>query len=83
MIHHGAAELVLPTVTGFAVKQAVVTLRTHKIKIEPLLCAAGLSARDFGGAVSDESPISHRVSAQAQAKFLSNAAEAMDDSAFC
>jgi hypothetical protein len=79
---HGAAELALPTVTGFAARQAVAMLLEYKIAIAPLLRAAGLSERDFGRAVGDGSPTSHRVSAQAQAKFLDYAAEAMDDGAF-
>lgn len=75
-------ELALPTVTGFAASQALAMLREKKIAIAPLMRASGLSERDFGRAVGDESPISHRVSAQAQARFLDNAAEAMEDSAF-
>ena len=57
-------------------------LRKHKIAIAPLLRASGLPDRDFSRAVGDESPTNHRVSAQAQAKFLNCAAEAMDDSIF-
>jgi hypothetical protein len=78
----GAAGRALPTVTGFAVVQAVAMLRKHNIAVAPLLRAAGLSEPDFGRAAGDQSMTSHRVSAQAQAKFLGYAAEAMDDSAF-
>lgn len=78
----GAAEPALPTVTRFAAKQAVATLRKHKIAVAPLLRAAGLFEYDFSREADDDNPISNRVSARAQAKFLDLSAEAMDDSAF-
>jgi AraC-like DNA-binding protein len=72
-------ESALPTVTGFAAKQAIAALRKRGVASAPLLRRAGLSERDL--AAEGGSPIG-RVSAQAQAKFLDHAAEAMDDSAF-
>jgi AraC-like DNA-binding protein len=74
------SEQVLPTVTGFAARQAIAALRRHNIATAPLLRRAGLSDYDF--ARGDSSPLHHRVSAVGQAKFLDYAAEAMDDSAF-
>jgi hypothetical protein len=73
---------VLPTATGFAAKQAIAALRNHHIATAPLLRRAGLSEHDFAGAENDGNPVSHRVSAVAQVKFLDYAAEAMNDSAF-
>ena len=73
-------EQVLPTVTGFAARQAIAALRKHNIATAPLLRGAGLSEYDF--ARHDSSPLHHRVSAVGQARFLDYAAEAMDDSAF-
>ena len=73
-------EQVLPTVTGFAARQAIAALRKHNIATAPLLRRAGLSEYDF--ARHDSSPLHHRVSAVGQARFLDYAAEAMDDSAF-
>ena len=77
---HGAAELALPTVTGFAARQAVAMLRVQDCNRAATACSRSIRAglRSSG----DGSPTSHRVSAQAQAKFLDCAAEAMDDSAF-
>jgi hypothetical protein len=37
----------LPTVTGFAAKQAIAALRTHNINIAPLLRRAGLLEKDL------------------------------------
>jgi AraC-like DNA-binding protein len=73
---------VLPTATGFAAREAIAALRNHHIEIAPLLRRAGLSEHDFAGTENDGNPISHRVSAVAQVKFLDYAAEAMNDSAF-
>jgi hypothetical protein len=70
----------LPTVTGFAAKQAIAALQTHKINTAPLLHRAGLSEQGLEAA--RRSPQQHRVSAIAQARFLDYAAEALDDSAF-
>ena len=71
---------VLPTVTGFAARQAIAALRKHNIATAPLLRRAGLSEYDF--ARRDSGPLHNRVPALGQAKFLDYAAEAMDDSAF-
>jgi AraC-like DNA-binding protein len=73
-------EQLLPTVTGFAARQAISALRKHNIATAPLLQRAGLSEQDFGAGGSN--PLHHRVSAVGQARFLDYAAEAMDDSAF-
>jgi AraC-like DNA-binding protein len=70
----------LPTVTGFAAKQAIAALRTNQINPAPLLHRAGLSEQDL--AAAEPSPLHHRVSAGGQARFLDYAAEALDDSAF-
>jgi AraC-like DNA-binding protein len=70
----------LPTVTGFAAKQAIAALRKRGVAIVSLLRRAGLSERDLAGVGG--SPTDHRVPAEAQARFLDYAAEAMDDSAF-
>jgi AraC-like DNA-binding protein len=70
----------LPTVTGFAAKQAIAALQTHKISAAPLLHRAGLSEQGLEAA--GRSPLHHRVSAVGQARFLDYAAEALDDSAF-
>ena len=74
------AQRVLPTVTGFAVGQAIAALQKHDIAIGPLLHRAGLSERDF--AATDGDPLHHRISAVRQAEFLNYAAEARNDSAF-
>jgi hypothetical protein len=74
------AQRVLPTVTGFAVGQAIAALQKHDIAIGPLLHRAGLSERDF--AATDGDPLHHRISAVRQAEFLNHAAEARNDSAF-
>ena len=71
---------VLPTVTGFAAKQAISALRKNNIATAPLLQRAGLSEYDL--AAGGSNPLNHRVSAVGQARFLDYAAEAMDDSAF-
>jgi AraC-like DNA-binding protein len=76
MISHGTGS-VLPTVTGFAAKQAIAALRKRGVTLAPLLHQAGLSERDLA---SDGNFV--RVAAIAQAKLLGLAAEAMDDSAF-
>jgi hypothetical protein len=70
----------LPTVTGFAAKQVVAALRKRGVVTAPLLHRAGLSEHDFEAGRG--SPTNHRVSAEAQAKLLDYAAEAMGDSAF-
>jgi len=70
----------LPTVTGFAVGQAIAALRKRDIAVAPLLRRAGLSERDF--AAADADPLHHRISAIRQAKFLDYAADASSDSAF-
>jgi AraC-like DNA-binding protein len=70
----------LPTVTGFAAKQAIAALRTHNINVDPLLHRAGLSEQEL--AAAGHNPLHRRVSAVGQARFLDYAAEALDDSAF-
>jgi hypothetical protein len=70
----------LPTVTGFAAKQAIAALRARNINAAPLLHRAGLSERDL--AAAGHNPLHRRVSAVGQARFLDYAAEALDDSAF-
>jgi AraC-like DNA-binding protein len=72
----------LPTVTGFAAKQAIAVLRTHSINTAPLLHRAGLSEQDLAATSHSHSLLHHRVSAVGQARFLDYAAEAIDDSAF-
>jgi AraC-like DNA-binding protein len=79
MTGHGAG-LPFPTVTGLGAKQAIAELQRRGVATAPLLRRAGLSELDL--AARSGSPIGHRVSAEAQAKFLDYAAEAMDDSAF-
>jgi hypothetical protein len=69
------ARQVLPTATGFAARQAIATLRKHRIAVDPLLRLVGLSERDF-----DNQQV--RISAAAQSKLLEYAAEALNDSAF-
>jgi AraC-like DNA-binding protein len=66
---------ILPTVTGFAAKQAVDALRRRGIAPEPFLQATGLDEGD----VADPH---RRVPATAQAKLLELAAEAAGDTAF-
>ena len=73
----GRTARALPTVTGFAAKQAIAALRKRGIAATPLLRRAGLSERALAGDFD-----SHPMSALAQAKVLDFAAEAMDDSAF-
>jgi hypothetical protein len=70
----------LPTVTGFAAKQAIAELRKHNIATAPVLHRAGLSEHDI--ATAGGNPEDRRISAIGQARFLDHAAEAMDDSAF-
>jgi AraC-like DNA-binding protein len=79
-VTEGRTEQVLPTVTGFAARQAIAALRKHNIATAPLLRRAGLSECNF--ATADASPLHHRVSAVGQANFLEYAAEAIDDGAF-
>jgi hypothetical protein len=69
----------LPTVTGFAAKQAMAALRTHNINTAPLLHRAGLLEQDL--AAAGHGPLHNRVSAVGQARLLDYAAEALDDSA--
>ncbi len=64
-----------PTVTGFAIKCAIATLRKRNIAPRPLLHRAGLFEQDF-----DDPQV--RVPAASQGDFLNYAAEAMDDTAF-
>ncbi len=64
----------LPTATGFAAVQAVAALRDHKIDPAPLLQRVGLSEQDF----KDDQ---RRISADAQARLLESAAEALHDPA--
>jgi AraC-like DNA-binding protein len=71
-------ELSLPTVMGFAVKQAIVALRKRGVATASLLHRAGLSESEFGSGGF----VDHRVPAEAQAKLLDYAAELMGDSAF-
>ena len=73
---------VLPTATGFAAKEAIAALRKRHVEIAPPLRRAGLSEHDLAHAEDDGNPITHRISAIAQVKFLDFAAEAMNDSAF-
>ena len=54
-------EQLLPTVTGFAAREAISVLRKHDIAIAPLLQRAGLSEYDF--AAGDSNPVHRRVSA--------------------
>jgi AraC-like DNA-binding protein len=68
----------LPTVTGFAVTQAIAALQKRDIATAPLLRQAGLSELVIG----DSNPLHHRIAAIAQAKFLDLAAETIGDSAF-
>jgi AraC-like DNA-binding protein len=73
---------VLPTATGFAAKEAIAALRKRHVEIAPLLRRAGVSEHDLAHAENDDNPITHRISAVAQVKFLDYAAEAMNDSVF-
>jgi AraC-like DNA-binding protein len=66
---------VLPTATGFAARQAIALLRKRNIEVAPLLRRVGLSERDLDTR-------ERRISANAQAKLLECAAEALGDSAF-
>jgi hypothetical protein len=67
-VTEGGTEQVLPTVTGFAARQAIAALRKRNIATAPLLRRAGLSDYDFPR--GDGSPLHHRISAVGQAKFL-------------
>ena len=66
---------VLPTATGFAARQAIDALRKRDIEVAPLLRRVGLSEGDLDNR-------QRRISANAQAKLLECAAEALGDSAF-
>jgi Arabinose-binding domain of AraC transcription regulator, N-term len=66
---------VLPTATGFAARQAIAVLRKRNIEVAPLLRRVGLSERDLDNR-------QRRLPANAQAKLLECAAEALGDSAF-
>jgi hypothetical protein len=66
---------VLPTATGFAARQAIAALRKRNIEVAPLLRRVGLSEGDLDNR-------QRRISADAQAKLLECAAEALGDSAF-
>jgi AraC-like DNA-binding protein len=70
----------LPTVTGFAARQAIEALRKHGIATAPLLHRAGLSGRDL--TAGDDTLLHHRISAAGQGRFLDYAAVAIDDGAF-
>jgi len=78
----GTATQLLPTVTGFAARQAVVLLRRHNIAAHSLLHALGFSEHELARTANDRDAVERRFSAAAQARFLEQAAEAMDDSAF-
>ena len=78
----GTAPQLLPTVTGFAARQAVVLLRRHNIAAHSLLHALGFSEHELARTANDRDAVERRFSAAAQARFLEQAAEAMDDSAF-
>ena len=58
----------LPTVTGFAAKQAMAVLRKHNSSLAPMLHRAGLPAQAF--AAGDGNTTHGRVSAISQAKLL-------------
>jgi AraC-like DNA-binding protein len=76
----GQSLATVPTVTGFAVKQAIAALQKRGVATASLLHRAGLSEHQLaadGGGLAD-----HRVSAVAQAKLLDYAAEMVHDSAF-
>jgi AraC-like DNA-binding protein len=73
-------EPALPTVSGFAARQAIAALRKRGVSSAPILRRAGLPERDLAAGAGG--PTDHRVSATAQAKFINFAAEAADDSAF-
>ena len=68
-------QQVLPTATGFAARQAIAVLRKRNIEVAPLLQRVGLSEHDLDNR-------QRRISANAQAKLLECAAEALGDSAF-
>jgi len=68
----GATRQALPTVTGFAIKCAVVALRRRGADLGPLLRRAGLTEGDFNEP-------RRRLPATAQADFLEYAAVALDD----
>jgi len=74
----GAAPVLL-TATGFAAKQAIAFLRKHNVEPAIIAMRGAVRARLCAG---NGNPLSHRVSAVAQAKLLEYAAEAMCDSAF-
>ena len=69
----------LPTVTGFAARQAIEALRKHGVAIAPLLHRAGLS-EDL--ATGDGTFPHARISAAGQGRFLDYAAAALEDAAF-
>jgi Arabinose-binding domain of AraC transcription regulator, N-term/Biotin carboxylase C-terminal domain len=71
----GVTQQVLPTATGFAARQAIAVLRKRNIEVAPLLRRVGLSEGDLDNR-------QRRISANAQAKLLECAAEALGDSAF-
>ena len=71
----GVTQQVLPTATGFAARQAIAALRKRDIEVAPLLRRVGLSEGDLDNR-------QRRISANAQAKLLECAAEALGDSAF-
>jgi AraC-like DNA-binding protein len=71
----GIAKQILPTATGFAARQTLAVLQKRNIEIAPLLRRAGLSEHDLENR-------QRRISANAQAKLLECAAEALGDSAF-
>ena len=67
----GAIRQALPTVTGFAVRCAIVALRQRNTDPTPLLRRAGLAEGDL-----DTSQ--RRLSARAQGEFLEHAAFALN-----
>jgi AraC-like DNA-binding protein len=74
-VNEAVSAQALPTVTGFAVRCAIATLRKNNVAARPLLHRAGLSEPEFA------SP-RHRLSAASQGEFLEFAAEATGDTAF-
>jgi AraC-like DNA-binding protein len=71
----GAIRQALPTVTGFAVKCAIATLRQRNVDPGPLLHRAGLSEDDLDHR-------QRRLSATAQGEFVEYAALALKDPVF-
>ncbi|HEX9169433.1 MAG TPA: AraC family transcriptional regulator ligand-binding domain-containing protein, partial [Roseiarcus sp.] len=68
-------ERMLPTATGFALKNALAALQRGNLAAGPLLQRAGISERNL------DNP-QRRLSVAAQAEFLERAARALNDTAF-